>query len=141
MSKLISLFCGIIFGIGLVISEMINPTKVLGFLNIFGDWDPSLAFVMIGALIIVSPLFYLFKNKEKPIFSKNFSMSNKKEIDTKLIGGSILFGAGWGLVGLCPGPAISSMAFFNVNSIIFVITMFIGFYLSDKYVMKSGISI
>jgi len=141
MSKLISLFCGIIFGIGLVISEMINPTKVLGFLNFFGDWDPSLAFVMIGALIIVSPLFYLFKNKEKPIFSKNFSMSNKKEIDTKLIGGSILFGAGWGLVGLCPGPAISSMAFFNVNSIIFVITMFIGFYLSDKYVMKSGISI
>ena len=141
MSKLISLFCGIIFGIGLVISEMINPTKVLGFLNFFGDWDPSLAFVMIGALIIVSPLFYLFKNKEKPIFSKNFSMSNKKEIDTKLIGGSILFGAGWGLVGLCPGPAITSMAFFNVNSIIFVITMFIGFYLSDKYVMKSGISI
>jgi len=141
MSKLVSLFCGIIFGIGLVISEMINPTKVLGFLNFFGDWDPSLAFVMIGALIIVSPLFYLFKNKEKPIFSKNFSMSNKKEIDTKLIGGSILFGAGWGLVGLCPGPAISSMAFFNVNSIIFVITMFIGFYLSDKYVMKSGISI
>jgi uncharacterized membrane protein YedE/YeeE len=141
MSKLISLFCGIIFGIGLVISEMINPTKVLGFLNFFGDWDPSLAFVMIGALIIVSPLFYLFKNKEKPIFSKNFSMPNKKEIDTKLIGGSILFGAGWGLVGLCPGPAITSMAFFNVNSIIFVITMFIGFYLSDKYVMKSGISI
>ena len=141
MSKLISLFCGIIFGIGLVISEMINPTKVLGFLNFFGDWDPSLAFVMIGALIIVSPLFYLFKNKEKPIFSKNFSMSNKKEIDKKLIGGSILFGAGWGLVGLCPGPAISSIAFFNVNSIIFVITMFIGFYLSDKYVMKSGISI
>ena len=85
MSKLISLFCGIIFGIGLVISQMINPAKVLGFLNLFGEWDPSLAFVMIGALIVSSPLFHLFKNKEKPIFSLNFSISNKKEIDQKLI--------------------------------------------------------
>ena len=85
MSKLISLFCGIIFGTGLVISQMINPAKVLGFLNLFGEWDPSLAFVMIGALIISSPLFHLFKNKEKPIFSSNFSISSKKEIDQKLI--------------------------------------------------------
>ena len=69
MSKLVSLFCGIIFGIGLVISQMINPAKVLGFLNLFGEWDPSLAFVMIGALIVSSPLFHLFKNKEKPISS------------------------------------------------------------------------
>ena len=74
MSKLVSLFCGIIFGIGLVISQMINPAKVLGFLNLFGEWDPSLAFVMIGALIISSPLFHLLKNKEKPIFSSSFSI-------------------------------------------------------------------
>ena len=132
MSKLVSLFCGIIFGIGLVISQMINPAKVLGFLNLFGEWDPSLAFVMIGALIISSPLFHLFKNKEKPIFSSNFSISNKKEIDKKLIFGSILFGAGWGLVGLCPGPAITSIALLNVSSAIFVVSMFIGFYLASK---------
>ena len=100
MNKLVSLFCGIIFGIGLVISQMINPAKVLGFLNLFDEWDPSLAFVMIGALIVSSPLFHLFKNKEKPIFSSSFSISNKKEIDKKLIIGSILFGAGWGLAGL-----------------------------------------
>ena len=74
MSRLVSLFCGIIFGIGLVISQMINPAKVLGFLNLFGEWDPSLAFVMIGALIISSPLFHLLKNKEKPIFSSSFSI-------------------------------------------------------------------
>ena len=132
MNKLVSLFCGIIFGIGLVISQMINPAKVLGFLNLFGEWDPSLAFVMIGALIISSPLFHLFKNKEKPIFSSSFSISNKKEIDKELIFGSILFGAGWGLVGLCPGPAITSIALLNVSSAIFVVAIFIGFYLASK---------
>jgi len=132
MSKLVSLFCGIIFGIGLVISQMINPAKVLGFLNLFGEWDPSLAFVMIGALIVSSPLFHLFKNKEKPIFSTSFSISENKEIDKRLIIGSILFGAGWGLVGLCPGPAISSIALFNVSSVTFVFSMFIGFYIATK---------
>ena len=130
MNKIVSLLCGIVFGIGLVISEMINPEKVLGFLNIFKDWDPSLAFVMIGALIVSSPLFHLFKNKEKPIFSSSFSISNKKELDKKLIIGSILFGAGWGLAGLCPGPAISSIALLNMSSIIFVIAMFFGFYIA-----------
>ena len=132
MSKLVSLFCGIIFGIGLVISQMINPAKVLGFLNLFGEWDPSLAFVMIGALIVSSPLFHLFKNKEKPIFSSSFSIPSKKEIDKELIFGSILFGAGWGLVGLCPGPAITSIALLNVSSAIFVVSMFIGFYIASK---------
>jgi len=133
MSKLVSLFCGIIFGIGLVISEMINPEKVLGFLNLFDDWDPSLAFVMIGALVISSPLFHFFKNKEKPIFSSSFSISNKKEVDKKLILGSVFFGAGWGLVGLCPGPALSSLAILNISSIMFVIFMFIGFYLAKIF--------
>ena len=132
MSKLVSLFCGIIFGIGLVISQMINPAKVLGFLNLFGEWDPSLAFVMIGALIVSSPLFHLFKNKEKPIFSTSFSISENKEIDKRLIIGSILFGAGWGLIGLCPGPAISSIALLNISSVTFVFSMFIGFYIASK---------
>ena len=132
MNKLVALFCGTIFGIGLVISQMINPAKVLGFLNVFGEWDPSLAFVMIGALIISSPLFHLFKNKEKPIFSTSFSISENKEIDKKLIFGSILFGAGWGLAGLCPGPAISSIALINISSVTFVFSMFIGFYIASK---------
>ena len=132
MSKLVSLFCGIIFGIGLVISQMINPAKVLGFLNLFGEWDPSLAFVMIGALIVSTPLFHLFKNKEKPLFSLNFSIPENKEIDKKLIIGSVFFGAGWGLIGLCPGPAITSIALLNVSSAIFVVSMFIGFYIASK---------
>ena len=132
MNKLVALFCGTIFGIGLVISQMINPAKVLGFLNVFGEWDPSLALVMIGALIISSPLFHLLKNKEKPIFSTSFSISENKEIDKRLIFGSILFGAGWGLAGLCPGPAISSIALLNISSVIFVFSMFIGFYIASK---------
>ena len=132
MNKLASLVCGIIFGIGLVISEMINPEKVLGFLNIFRDWDPSLAFVMIGALIISTPVFHLFKKNDKPLFSSSFSIPTNKEIDKKLIIGSTLFGAGWGLIGLCPGPAITSLALLNMSSIIFVLSMFTGFYIASK---------
>ena len=129
MNKLVSLISGIIFGIGLVISEMINPEKVLGFLDLFGNWDPSLAFVMIGALIVSSPLFHIIKKKEKPIFAENFNYSNNKSINNKLILGSAIFGAGWGLIGLCPGPAISSISLLDIHSITFVIAMFVGFYL------------
>ena len=129
MSKIISLVSGIVFGVGLVISEMINPEKVLGFLDLFGNWDPSLAFVMIGALIVSSPLFHIIKNKEKPLFAEKFNYSNNKEVNNRLIVGSALLGAGWGLGGLCPGPAISSIALININSITFVFAMFFGFYL------------
>jgi uncharacterized membrane protein YedE/YeeE len=108
---------------------MIDPAKVLGFLNIFGDWDPSLAFVMVGALIISSPFFHLFKNNKKPIFAKSFNYTTNKEINKKLIIGSTIFGAGWGLAGLCPGPAIASLALLNINSAIFVVAMIVGFYL------------
>jgi len=132
MKKIISLLCGIIFGIGLVISEMINPAKVLGFLNIFKEWDPSLAFVMIGALFVSTPMFHLFKNKNKPVFASNFSIPTNKKLDNKLIIGSIFFGAGWGLIGLCPGPAITSIALLNMSSAIFVLSMFSGFYIASK---------
>ena len=133
MNKIVSLLCGIIFGIGLVISEMINPAKVLGFLNIFDAWDPSLAFVMIGALIISTPVFHLFKKNDKPLFSSSFSIPTNKEIDKKLIIGSTLFGAGWGLIGLCPGPAITSLALLNISSVIFVLAMLTGFYIASKF--------
>ena len=132
MNKIVALLCGTIFGIGLVISEMINPLKVLDFLNIFRDWDPSLAFVMIGALVVSTPMFHLFKNKKKPVFASNFSIPTNKEIDKKLIIGAVFFGSGWGLIGLCPGPAITSIALLNMSSVIFVVSMFIGFYLGSK---------
>ena len=136
MTKLSSLISGIIFGLGLTISGMVNPQKVLGFLNIFDEWDPSLSFVMVGAILIFSPLHFIFKRKSRPFFAQSFIIPSKKDIDKSLILGAILFGIGWGLVGLCPGPAISAISFLNINVYIFVLFMFIGFYLGNLLLLK-----
>jgi len=133
MNKIISLISGAIFGFGLTVSSMTNPAKVLGFLNLFGQWDPSLIFVMIGAIIVSSPFFFLFKSKEKPLFAQSFLIPEIKRIDTKLIIGSSLFGIGWGAVGLCPGPAISSLALLNNYSLAFIASMFLGFLLAKVF--------
>ena len=130
MKNILALFSGSIFGLGLTISSMTNPDKVLGFLDLFNNWDPSLAFVMGGAIIITAPLLFVLTKNKNLILSKEIHLPTNKEIDKKLIIGSLIFGAGWGLVGLCPGPAISSLALLEVPSIIFVIFMFIGFYCS-----------
>ena len=137
MTKLSSLISGIVFGLGLTISGMVNPEKVLGFLNIFNNWDPSLVFVMIGAILIFSPLHFIFKRKFRPIFAKNFDIPSKTNIDKNLIIGAIMFGAGWGLAGLCPGPAISAISFLNTNVYLFVLFMFIGFYLGNFFINKN----
>tara|TARA_B110000263_G_scaffold78820_1_gene68796 strand:+ start:241 stop:645 length:405 start_codon:yes stop_codon:yes gene_type:complete len=133
MNKIISLISGAIFGFGLTVSSMTNPAKVLGFLNLFGQWDPSLIFVMIGAIIVSSPFFFLLKDKEKPLFAQSFSIPEIKKIDTKLIIGSSLFGVGWGSVGLCPGPALSSLALLNNYSLAFIVSMFLGFLLAKVF--------
>ena len=133
MNKIISLISGAIFGFGLTVSSMTNPAKVLGFLDIFGKWDPSLIFVMIGAIIVSSPFFFLLKSKEKPLFTQSFLIPEIKRIDTKLIIGSSLFGIGWGAVGLCPGPAISSLALLNNYSLAFIASMFLGFLLAKVF--------
>ena len=133
MNKIISLISGAIFGFGLTVSSMTNPAKVLGFLDLFGQWDPSLIFVMIGAIIISSPFFFLLKSKEKPLFARSFLIPEIKKIDTKLITGSSLFGIGWGSVGLCPGPAISSLALLNNYSLAFIASMILGFLLAKFF--------
>lgn len=130
MKNILALFSGSIFGLGLTISSMTNPDKVLGFLDLFNNWDPSLAFVMGGAIIITAPMLFVLTKNKNLILSKEIHLPTNKEIDKKLIIGSLIFGLGWGLVGLCPGPAISSLALLEVPSIIFVIFMFIGFYCS-----------
>ena len=130
MKNILALISGSIFGLGLTISSMTNPDKVLGFLDLFNNWDPSLAFVMGGAIIITAPILFVLTKNKNLILSKEIHLPTNKEIDKKLIIGSLIFGAGWGLVGLCPGPAISSLALLEVPSIIFVIFMFIGFYCS-----------
>ena len=138
MTKLSSLISGIVFGLGLTISGMLNPEKVLGFLNIFNAWDPSLMFVMIGAILIFSPLYFIFKRKSRPIFSKNFDVSTNKNLDKNLIIGAIMFGAGWGLSGLCPGPAISAISFLNKDVYLFVLFMFVGFYLANLVKIRNN---
>ena len=134
INRIFSLFSGLIFGLGLTLSSMTNPSKVIGFLDITGTWDPSLMFVMIGAIAICSPIFYILRNKTKPYFALQFEIPKIKKIDKQLILGSTLFGIGWGTVGFCPGPAISSLALLNPLSILFVISMVVGFYSSKIFI-------
>ena len=129
--KVLSLFSGLIFGLGLTLSSMTNPAKVIGFLDIFGTWDPSLGFVMGGAILIASPLLYFFKNRNYLIIASKIELPTKKNIDFSLLVGALLFGIGWGMVGFCPGPAISSIALLNSFSLLFIGSMIAGFYLSQ----------
>jgi uncharacterized membrane protein YedE/YeeE len=131
--KIFSLLSGIIFGIGLVISGMTNPEKVIGFLSITHNWDASLIFVMGGAIIITAPFFYLLKNRKKSLLNLDINLPQKKDLDKKLIIGSSLFGIGWGLVGLCPGPAVSSLALLELTTLIFLLAMFLGI-LANRYI-------
>lgn len=126
--NIISFLSGTLFSIGLVISGMTNPKKVIGFLDIFGEWDYSLAFVMIGAIGVNFTFMKLLK-RDQPIFCEEFSLPTKKVIDHKLLIGASLFGVGWGLVGICPGPGIVNLVTFNLDMIIFVVSMIMGMYL------------
>ena len=131
MKEILSLISGLIFGLGLTISNMTNPAKVLAFLDLFGYWDPSLIFVMGGAILVTSPLLFFLKDKNNLVLTGQTFLPDKKNLDSSLIFGSLIFGLGWGAVGFCPGPAISSIALINPYSILFVISMFIGFYISQ----------
>jgi len=131
--KIFSLLSGMIFGVGLVISGMTNPEKVIGFLSITNNWDASLILVMGGAIIITAPVFYLLKNRKKSLLNLDINLPQKKDLDKKLIFGSLLFGVGWGLVGLCPGPAVSSLALFEPITLIFLAAMYLGI-LANKYI-------
>ncbi len=124
--SVVALLSGSLFGIGLALSGMMNPARVRGFLDILGDWDPTLAFVMGGALIVMAIAWRIQKGMHKPVVCEDFSLPGTKLIDAKLVGGAALFGIGWGLGGLCPGPAIASLAVNAGNVIVFVIAMVAG---------------
>lgn len=123
---LISLLLGLIFGIGLVVSGMSNPDKVLHFLKFWESWDPSLAFVMIGALLVTAPFYYFSKKRARPLLGLQFAWPTKTKIDKSLIFGAVLFGVGWGLVGVCPGPGITNLAMLDAKFATFVASMFGG---------------
>ena len=126
IEKFFSFICGIIFGIGLVISGMTNPEKVKGFLSITNNWDASLMLVMIGAISITAPFFYFLRNSNKSLLGLKISLPTRKDLDKNIIIGSSLFGLGWGVVGLCPGPAVSSIALFEPISLVFLLSMLSG---------------
>ena len=131
VQKILALFSGLIFGLGLTVSSMTNPAKVIGFLDILGTWDPSLGFVMGGAILVAAPLLYFFENKNHLILVSQVELPNKSNIDSSLVIGALLFGVGWGMVGFCPGPAISSIALLQPLPLLFIGSMIVGFYLSQ----------
>jgi uncharacterized membrane protein YedE/YeeE len=126
---LASLATGTIFGAGLALSDMINPARVLAFLDVAGDWDPALAFVMGGAIIPMVIAYALSKRMRAPLFDKSFFIPENRIMDSRLILGAALFGIGWGLVGFCPGPAISGLILGAWQPWLFVIAMLAGMWI------------
>ena len=117
---------GVIFGAGLAMSDVVNPARVLGFLDVTGAWDPTLAFVM-GAAVVASAIGYAFsKRLRAPLFGKSFFIPENRRLDSQLIGGAALFGIGWGLVGFCPGPAIAGLVYGMWQPWLFVAAMVVG---------------
>jgi uncharacterized membrane protein YedE/YeeE len=126
MRLLASLLCGFVFGCGLLVSGMVSPTKVLAFLDVLGDWDPSLAVVMAAA---VTPTWIGFKiaaRHGRPFLAEKCEWPTRTELDAPLVVGAVVFGVGWGLVGLCPGPAVENLATLSPQVLLFVATMLIG---------------
>lgn len=134
------LFCGLIFGAGLLISGMVQPTKVIGFLDIFGAWDPSLAVVMAAALAVSVPGFMLARQRPRPLLARHYIWPSKSGVDLPLVTGAALFGVGWGLVGLCPGPALESLATLSPGIIVFVVAMAAGMAVHDVW-QKSRLAV
>jgi uncharacterized membrane protein YedE/YeeE len=129
------LVSGTLFGAGLTISGMTDPQRVRGFLDVFGDWDPTLAFVMGGAVIVMAVAWRLQARMPTPVFGKKFSLPDRKDLDGRLIAGAVLFGIGWGIAGLCPGPAVASLALSPASAVPFVVAMLAGMLL-QQVVMK-----
>jgi hypothetical protein len=128
-----ALASGTIFGFGLALSGMTDPANIIGFLDIRGQWNPSLAFVMMGGLAVTVPAFQLLiPQMQKPILVAVFALPQNTIIDAKLIFGACLFGIGWGLSGLCPGPAIAGLAYLNWHIVLFVLVMVVGMYSGDR---------
>ena len=129
---LAALAAGALFGAGLVLSGMANPAKVLAFLDVAGDWDPSLAFVMGGAVLTALPLFHLAHKRQRPLTGGSYDQPASQAIDGKLIAGAVLFGLGWGLAGICPGPAVVDLILAPAETIVFVFAMVGGIVLSSR---------
>lgn len=125
-TSLIAFFAGLLMSFGLALAKMTDAHVVVGFLDIFGNWNPSLLLVMIGAILFYAIFFRIIKKRKKPLWAPKFILPLKHSIDKRLIGGAALFGLGWGITGICPAPALVNLASGNQDIIIFVISMIIG---------------
>ena len=125
--KLGAFLGGSLFGIGLAIAGMTQPAKIIGFFDFFGSWDPSLAFVMLGAIVVYTPVYrWAIRTWQRPIWAPAFSLPTRKDIDARLIVGSAIFGVGWGLGGYCPGPALTSVGAGSEQAFTFGASMLLG---------------
>jgi len=141
MKNLLTLFAGLTFGFGLIISGMSNPNKVINFLDITGNWDPSLALVMLGAIPLAFLGFRWIETSHKTIFNEELHLPGKDNFNPSLLIGSLLFGVGWAITGFCPGPALVALGTGSVKPIFFVAAMLMGMLVHDrilKRVMKSN---
>jgi hypothetical protein len=136
MLMVASLACGLVFGTGLLVSGMVRPEKVLGFLDIFGAWDPSLAVVMVAALAVSVPGFILPQRRARPVLAPRSFWPTATALDRELVIGAALFGIGWGLVGLCPGPALENLATLSTRVIAFVAAMAAGMILHGLWTKR-----
>ncbi len=129
----LSFVSGLIFGFGLSLGGMTKPERVISFLDVTGNWDPSLMFVMFGALVIYASLYQVAKRMKKPFLAPNFTRPNRTVVDRPLVVGAVLFGAGWGLVGYCPAPAITSLPSLKLAPALFVTSLLLGMWLFQRF--------
>lgn len=121
-----ALSAGLLFGLGLGYAQMIDPHKVIGFLDLAGNWDPTLAFVMGGAVLVTLVSFRWIVQRSQPILSERFYLPTRQTIDSRLVIGAVLFGVGWGIGGYCPGPAITAVVLGSANPVLFILAMVLG---------------
>ena len=126
MQTLAALMAGLVFGLGLIVLGMADPAKVLGFLDLFGAWNPSLAFVMLGAATVAAVAFAMARRRTRSLLGAEMKLPNSRQIDRRLIGGSLLFGIGWGIAGFCPGPALVAASMLTPQAWAFGAAMLAG---------------
>jgi uncharacterized membrane protein YedE/YeeE len=135
---IVSMVSGLLFGSGMIISGMVNPEKVIGFLDVTGNWNPSLALVMIGALSVFTPFYhFVIKKRSHAVNGDKFTWTSNTKMDSTLISGAVIFGIGWGLAGICPGPAMASVGGGSNTIFIFILSMLTGMFYAKQYLQGS----
>ncbi len=140
-SWLVAYLAGALFGAGLLLAGMTDPARVLGFLDVLGDWDPTLAFVMIGAIAVHATTYQLIRRRPSPLFDSTFHLPTRNDLDARLLAGAALFGVGWGLAGFCPGPALVAAASGASTALVFVAAMIAGMFVQHALPVRGAVAL